>query len=344
VRPETAQPSYQRLSAEETTPTGTANRSGSAPASSVPASAQDGPRMSREWPEGRAAQRTRIFVAAGSIIVVAAIVLTFVLIKLNAKTTPPPSSSVSNGRVSAASNAVVDKVTSVPASTLNAVGSGEFTGQIQAIAGNPAPLAADGKPELLYIGAEYCPYCGAERWAMIVAMSRFGAFSGLATLKSAVSNGAGDQEPFPGTSTWTFAHASYSSPYLTFSEVELYTNIPDTSTGGYTALQTPTSAERALLNKYDAPPYTGSEGAGSIPFLDFGNKYVSIGPGYNAQVLSGLSWSAIAADLSNPNSSVAKAVDGTANYIAAAICSMTGNQPASACTTSVRSLETQLKS
>jgi len=41
---------------------------------------------------------------------------------------------------------------------------------------------------------------------------------------------------------------------------------------------------------------------------------------------------------------VAKAVDGSANYLTAAICSMTGNQPASACTTTVRSLEPQLKS
>ncbi len=84
--------------------------------------------------------------------------------------------------------------------------------------------------------------------------------------------------------------------------------------------------------------------AGSIPFLDFGNKYVSIGASYNPEVLAGLSWSTIAADLSNPNSPVAKAVDGTANYLTAAICSMTGNQPAAACTTTVRSLEPQLKS
>jgi len=343
VRPGTAQRTYQRLSAEET-PTGTVNRGGSAPTSPVPASAQEGPGMSREWPGAGAARRTRIFVAAGIIVVVAAIALTFVLVKLNAKTTPPPGSSVSNGHPAAAPNAVVDKVTSVPASTLNAVGSGTFAGKIQAITGSPAPLAANGKPELLYVGAEYCPYCGAERWAIIAAMGRFGTFSGLATVKSAASDGAGDQEAFPDTPTWTFAHASYSSPYLAFSEVEVNTNIPDASTGGYTTLQTPTPAEQALVNKYDAPPYVESAAAGSIPFLDFGNKYVSIGASYSPQILSGLSWSTIAADLSNPNSPVAKAVDGTANYLTAAICSITGNQPASACTTTVQSLEPQLKS
>jgi Domain of unknown function (DUF929) len=287
----------------------------------------------------------RILVAAGSIVVVAAIVLAFVLVKLNHKTTPPPAPSISNGHTGAAPTTVVDKVTSVPASALNAVGSGTFNGKIQAITGNPAPLAVGGKPELLYIGAEYCPYCGAERWAVIVAMSRFGTFSGLATVRSAVSDGAGDQEPYPGTPTWTFAHARYSSPYLAFSEVELETNIPDPSTGGYTALQTATSAQLALVKKYDAPPYVPSAAySGSIPFLDFGNKYLSIGASYDPGVLSGLSWSTIAADLSNPNSPVAKAVDGTANYLTAAICSMTGNQPASACSATVRSLETQLRS
>jgi Domain of unknown function (DUF929) len=334
----------QGLSAEETTPTVTAVRSDSAPASSVPASAQDGPRETREQPGRQAAPRTRIFAAAGSIIVVAALVLTFVLIKLNAKTTSSSGSSLSNGHAGAAPTAVVDKVISVPASTLNTVGSGAFAGQIQTITGNPAPLTANGQPELLYVGAEFCPYCAAERWAMIVALSRFGTFSGLATVRSAAADGAGNQEPYPDTPTWTFVHASYSSPYLTFSEVELYTNIPDTSTGGYTALQTATPAELALLDKYDAPPYVDSAAAGSIPFLDFGNKYVSIGASYSPQVLSGLSWSTIATDLSNPNSTVAKAVDGTANYITAAICSMTGNQPSSACTTTVRSLETPLKS
>jgi Domain of unknown function (DUF929) len=237
---------------------------------------------------------------------------------------------------------VVHDVTTVPASTLDTVGTGTFNGKVQAITGNPATLTANGKPELLYMGAEYCPYCAANRWAMIVALSRFGTFSGLATVHSAVSDGAGNQEPYPDTPTFTFAHATYSSPYLTFTPVELQTNIPDSSTGSYTNLQTPTSAQQALLTKYDAPPYITSSQAGAIPFLDFGNKYVSIGVSYSNQALAGLSWSQIASALSNPNSAVAKAVDGTANYFTAAICKMTGNQPASACTPTVQAIESQL--
>jgi thiol-disulfide isomerase/thioredoxin len=292
--------------------------------------------------ERRAEQRRRILIASGSILAVLAIVVAFVVVKANSKpSAPTASSSASNGPTGAALASVINDVTSVPASTLDTVGdgSGAFTNKIQTIKPAGTPLTANGKPEMLYMGAEYCPYCAAARWAMIVALSRFGTFSGLQTIHSAAKDGAGHAEPDPNTPTWTFAHATYTSKYLTFTPVELQTNIPDTSTGTYTNLQTPTKAQEALLTKYDAPPYITSSEAGAIPFVDFGNKYLMIATPYDPGVLSGLSWNTIAADLHNPNSAVAKAVDGTANYFTAAICKMTGNQPASACTATVQSLE-----
>jgi hypothetical protein len=281
----------------------------------------------------RAERRKRMLLAGGSIVVVVAVVLTFVILKLNNK--PSASSGASNGPTGAALTAVVDKVTSVPASTLDAVGNGggAVTGKPTTISGSP--LTENGKPEMLYMGAEYCPFCAAERWAMIVALSRFGTFSGLTTIHSAAANGAGTAEPDPNTPTWTFLNSSYTSQYLTFTPIELQTNIPDPSTGTYTTLQKPTAAQNALIAKYD-----GSNQ--SIPFIDFGNNYVISGASYDAGTLAGLSWSTIATDLSNPNSTVAKAVDGTANYITAAICKMTNNQPASACTATVQSLESQI--
>ena len=290
----------------------------------------------------RAEQRRRILIASGSIVAVLAIVLAFVVIKLNSK--PASATAGPNGPTGAALSSVVSNVTSVPASTLDTVGSGNgaFTGKIQAITPAGAPLTANGKPEMLYMGAEYCPYCAAARWAMIVALSRFGTFSGLQTIHSAAANGAGQAEPDPNTPTWTFANAKYTSKYLTFTPVELQTNIPDSATGTYTNLQTPTKAQQALLTKYDAAPYVDSSQAGAIPFIDYGNKYVSIGTPYDPGVLAGLSWSTIAADLHNPNSAVAQAVNGTANHITAAICKMTGNQPASACTATIQSLESSL--
>jgi Domain of unknown function (DUF929) len=275
--------------------------------------------------ERRAEKRRRILLASGAVVVVLAIVLTFVIIKLNNK----PSSSASpasNGPTGPALTALVDKVTSVPASTLDAVGGGGG-----AVTSKPAPisgsaLTANGKPEMLYIGAEYCPYCAAERWAMIVALSRFGTFSGLSTIHSSST------DAFANTPTFTFYQSTYTSPYLTFTPVETTTNVPNSS--GYVPLQTPTSAQSAVWTKY--------EPSGTIPFIDFGNKAMISGASYSNQVLVGLTWNQIATDLSNPNSAVAKAIDGTANYITAAICKMTGNQPASACTSTVQSLESQI--
>ena len=43
---------------------------------------------------------------------------------------------------------------------------------IQAI--SDTALTSNGKPEMLYIGAEFCPYCAASRWSMALALSRFG--------------------------------------------------------------------------------------------------------------------------------------------------------------------------
>jgi thiol-disulfide isomerase/thioredoxin len=290
----------------------------------------------------RAEQRRRILIAGGSILAVIIVIVAFIVIKANSNPSKPTTTTSSaNGPTGSALASVVAKVKSVPASTLNSVGEGggAVSATPQTIKGGTA-LTSGGKPEMLYMGAEYCPYCAAERWSMIVALSRFGTFSGLATVHSGIKNGAGEAEPYPSTPTWTFANAKYTSKYLTFTSVEMQTNIPDSSNGSYTTLQTPTAAQNTLIDKLDAAPYTTE--AGAIPFVDFGNKDLIIGASYNPQVLSGLSWSTIATDLSNPSSPVAQAVDGTANYITAAICKMTGNQPASACTSVVQSLESKI--
>ena len=292
--------------------------------------------------ERRAEQRRRILIAAGSIIAVVAIVVAFIVVKANSK---PPASAASNGPTGAALASVVSDLTSVPASTSDKIGDGggQVSGKPKAVT-NGTPLTANGKPEMLYMGAEYCPYCAAERWAMIQALSRFGTFSGLSTVHSAAANGAGQKEPYPNTPTFTFHGSSYTSKYLTLTPVETQTNIPDTTTGGYTTLETPTKDQTALLTKYDVPPYVPAGSEGAIPFIYFGGKYIIAGASYNPQVLAGLSWSKIASEVkNNTNSDVAKAVVGTANYITAAICKMTGNQPASACTSTIQSLESSLK-
>jgi len=281
------------------------------------------------------ARRRNLLLAGGSILAVIAVVVAFVLASTNGSSGSPATAGSTAAPPSGSDlDSVLSQLTSVPAATLDQVGAGTTSANPTTITG-PA-LTSGGKPEVLYIGAEYCPYCAAERWAMIVALSRFGTFSGLAPIRSAAKDGAGNAEPYPLTPTWTFGKATYTSSYLTFTPVEGYTNIPDKSTGFYTVLQTPTAAQQALLDKYDAA-YQGA-----IPFIDYGNKYLSVGASYNPTVLSGLTWAQIADDLHDPSSSVAKSVLGTANFATAAICGLTNNQPASACTSAVRALQSKI--
>ncbi|MGH3261665.1 MAG: DUF929 family protein [Trebonia sp.] len=279
----------------------------------------------------RTQQRNRLLLAGGAVVVVVAVALTLVLAQGGSTGTTaagPP------GPTGGALTALTGKVTSVPASALDQVGGGAVTTRPTTISG--APLTSGGKPEVLYLGAEYCPYCAAERWPMIVALSRFGSFKGLATIRSAAVDGTGAAEPFPNTATWTFAHASYASKYLTFTPVEEYTNIPDKSTGGYTPLDTPTAQQQALITKYDAA------NRGAIPFIDYGNKYMSVGASYDPGVLSGRTWSQIADDLHVPSSAVAKGALGTANYATAAICGLTGDQPSNVCTPAIKALRSKI--
>lgn len=287
--------------------------------------------------------RNRMLLASGAIVTVVAIALALVLVKLNSKPSAAPSA---DGPAGAALASVVQDLTGVPAGVLDTVRAGSLKGDdigrvstsgngyLAPVSGSP--LTSGGKPEVLYLGADFCPYCAAVRWPLIVALSRFGTFAGLRPTRSAIANGAGQHEPYPATPTWTFYGSRYTSRYLTFTPVELQTSIPDPKTGGYTGLQTLTAAQQELMTRYDS--------AGSIPFIDIGNTYVqmsSLTP-YGPQDLQNLTWSQIAATLHDPSSALAKSIDGSANYLIAAICNLTGNQPASACTPAVRALESRL--
>jgi len=297
---------------------------------------QDGGRRERiaaqRAAQQRAQRRNRLLIAGGAVVVVMAVVIGIVL--AHGGSGGQASGGGSPGPTGTSLDSLTAQVTSVPAAVLDQVGGGQATTVPSAITGDP--LTSGGKPEMLYIGAEYCPYCAAERWPMIVALSRFGTFTGLATTSSGVRNGAGTAEPYPNTPTFTFANSAYTSSYLTFTAVEEFTNIPDPSTGGYTKLQTPTAEQQALIEKYDAA------NQGAIPFIDFGNRYMSVGASYDPGVLQGLTWSQIAADLHDPTTKVAKSALGAANYITATLCKLTGNKPATACTAAVQALQARI--
>jgi hypothetical protein len=270
----------------------------------------------------KAERQRRLLIVGGSIGLVIIIVVGFIVIKGLSK----PTHQLPPGQLPAS---VAKQVTSVPAGTLSKVGAGGLptiaSGGLPMKAITDTALTGSGKPEMLYIGAEFCPFCAAMRWSMAVALSRFGTFGPFTGIHSSST------DTDPNTATLTFRHQKYTSKYLTFRPVE-------NETVTRTLLQKPTKAEQALWVKYDST----SQGVG-YPFIDFGNKVIITGPLYDPGVLKGLTWSQIASQLKDPNSAVAKNVNGAANYVTAAICKMTNNTPSAVCgAASVKSIEGQL--
>ena len=222
---------------------------------------------------------------------------------------------------SAAPPALVAKVTSIPASVFTQVGAGTAT--LPKAIKAPA-LANGGKPRVVYIGAEYCPYCATERWPMVIALSRFGSFTGLGVTHSS------SVDVFPSTNTFSFYGSTYTSAYLSFEPVELNTN-QIAGNGGYKTLETPTAEQQQLLATYDAPPYVSAASANAIPFIDFGGRFLISGATYDAAVLQGKSADEIASALYDPTSAISRGAVGTANAMTAALCTLTAGKPASVC-------------
>ncbi len=220
-----------------------------------------------------------------------------------------------------ASPALVSKVVTVPDSVITSVGLGTSTPLPVPI--NGKSIAQNGKPGVLYIGAEYCPFCATERWAMANALARFGTFSGLK-----ITNSATDDVD-PGTKTLSFYKSTYTSNYIVFTPVEIQNN-----TKG--ALETATPDQQELSSKY---------GNGSIPFIYFDGKYLISGATYDVGVLQGKTWNQIALAMNDPTSAVAKGAIGAANAMTATICILTNDQPSSACSLPViQTLESKIKS
>jgi hypothetical protein len=211
-----------------------------------------------------------------------------------------------------ASPAVMRSIQSLPAGVFNRVGYQADVVKPARISGRP--LTKDGKPLVVYVGAEYCPYCAAERWAIVSALSRFGTFHDLGVTHSS------SVDVDPNTPTFSFHGARYTSRYLSLDAVETYTNTPVGDS--YAPLDTPTALEASLDERY---------GNGTIPFVDLANRYMINGASYNPSLLQGLTVRQVAAALRDPSSPICKAILGTANAVTAGLCKATGGRPGNVC-------------
>jgi thiol-disulfide isomerase/thioredoxin len=198
-------------------------------------------------------------------------------------------------------------------------------GQVRRESGEP--LLDGGRPLVFFMGAEWCPFCASERWALVEATSRFGKWSGLGELHS-----RSGQDFFPSLPTYDLSRATYTSDYLSLRHKEVATVDGD-------PLQKLGSFEERLVNGYDT--------LGSVPFLfaagPSGRYTVELA--YSPGLLEGQSFVAlregVAAAAPTP---AVEAIDGEADAITALICKLDGRQPASVCAKgSIPALEGELE-
>lgn len=207
-------------------------------------------------------------------------------------------------------DAIVAAVTSVPRTTLDAIGPGALANPLHATGAADVLKGPAGRPVVVYVGAEYCPFCASERWSLVVALSRFGTFRGLGLTTSSST------DVYPNTPTFTFTGSTYTSDAIELAAVE-------TQDREQRPIATPTALESQSLQRYDAQ--------GSIPYLSIADRAYQVGSGYPPDVLAGKTWQQIADALKDQNSSIGRAILGNANYITAAICDATAQTPASVC-------------
>ena len=222
----------------------------------------------------------------------------------------------------ATAKGVLHTLATVPATAFDQVGvSAPGTGLTAPTVLPASGSAPSGRPTVLFVGAEYCPFCAAERWSVVVALSRFGTFGSLDNMQSSATS------VFPGVQTFSFVHATYTSRYLTFDPVELYSNVPD-SDGVYTRIAVLTPSQQAQVNRYGA---TDRGAAGSFPFVDVGNRVVSSTAAFSPAPLAKLDQSTIVTGLATPTTPASKAILASANELTAGICATTGQQPSAVC-------------
>ncbi len=166
---------------------------------------------------------------------------------------------------------------------------GSIVNLVQAATKNVTPFVVGGKPSVIYLGSITCVFCGENRWAMALALSRFGRFSHLYKGYSAI------QDSDVPTLYWSKASynrstvelgASYNSSYISFIVIE------DTApiSGGF-SLQ-PLNVIQAEVNRtgnasysgamalilklgnFQGTPYTiwGRSQVGGADAVDFGNS------------------------------------------------------------------------
>jgi hypothetical protein len=175
--------------------------------------------------------------------------------------------------------------------------------QVQRYGG--ASFVSQGRPVVLYVGGEYCQFCAIQRWALVIALMRFGTFTNLHYMTTPQAEGD--------YATFTFHGSSYSSSYVTFRP--------------YEAADRNGNALESVPANYSAVwQHFGS----GFPFMDFGNTNVVASSTLQPTLLTGSNWTQTIASIAS-GTPAGLQVKESANLITALICKVTQGAPTSVC-------------
>ncbi len=205
---------------------------------------------------------------------------------------------------------------------------------------NKVPIfMLNGKPSVIYLGSITCIFCGENRWAMALALSRFGNFTTLFKGYSAL------QDSDVPTLYWSPAHYNsstvdlgsfYTSNYINFIAIE------DTSpiSGGF-VVQPINVMQQEInqsgnfayidafkfieqLNNFQGTPYTiwGSDQIGGADAIDFGNSTPTSSTNLP---LASMTHAQVLNQLANFNDQFSKTEYAAADLYVAMICSAINN-------------------
>jgi len=157
-----------------------------------------------------------------------------------------------------------------------------------------------GKLTVFFMGAEYCPYSAAERWAIVRSLQKFGQWQGL---KQTIS--AARDQPFLNLPTYDFTEATYNSPHIEFVARE----IKDRE---FKPFQKLLKTEEKIVRKHDPKK--------EIPFLLLGGRFMQIGSGFPPKIFIGHTFRQTETELKKVESEIRKTIDEEANIITALLC------------------------
>ncbi|HKZ61023.1 MAG TPA: DUF929 family protein [Nitrososphaera sp.] len=163
-----------------------------------------------------------------------------------------------------------------------------------------------GKSLVFFMGAGFCPFCAAERWAIVNALSNFGKWEGLVETAS-----ADHDEKYLNIPTVSFTRAKYDGDYVEFVGRE-------TADRNFEPLQELGEKDYEILDTFNPDQI--------IPFLLIDGQFMQAGAGYSPQILEGMDHAKVRAELTNPASRVGKAMKTEIDNITALVCKSTAGK------------------